>query len=254
MATARRVEWPTIAATFTDDGVARSASRYAAKLVKRPSAGDSSRLSGMGRSIASKEKIGQAARFKLGQNAFVIDADNRPIAPGSGIAGRVAVKGGVPIGYYGDPEKTAATFPEIDGVRCAIPGDYAMVEADGSITLLGRGSVSINTGGEKVFPEEVEECIKLLPQVRDAIVVGVPDERFGETVAAVVEQSEGQAVDTSLVIDHVRSRLARHKAPRLVMVVPSIERGPNGKADYKAVRQRVMQWVANGKSNTSIQA
>ncbi|WP_421956466.1 AMP-binding protein [Polaromonas sp.] len=204
---------------------------------------NSSEASGMGRAIASKERTSPSARFKLGKNAFVIDADNQPVAPGSGIAGRVAVRGNVPLGYYGDPEKSAATFPIINGVRCAVPGDFAMVEADGSITLLGRGSVSINTGGEKVFPEEVEECIKLLPEVRDAVVVGVPDERFGETVAALVEAVPGQAIDTAAVTEHVRTHLARHKAPRHVMVVASIGRGPNGKADYMGLKKRVADWL-----------
>ena len=219
---------------------------------------NSSEASGMGRAISSKGRASPAARFKLGKNAFVIDADNRPVLPGSGIAGRIAVGGNVPLGYYGDPEKSAATFPVIDGIRCAVPGDFALVEADGSITLLGRGSVSINTGGEKVFPEEVEECIKLLPAVRDAVVVGVPDERFGETVAAVVELAEltelgepgepggGQRLTAEAVIAHVRARLARHKAPRHVMLVPSVGRGPNGKADYMALRQRVADWLLQG--------
>ena len=197
----------------------------------------------MGRAISSKGRANPSARFKLGKNAFVIDADNRPVLPGSGVAGRIAVGGNVPLGYYGDPEKSAATFPVISGIRCAVPGDFAMVEADGSITLLGRGSVSINTGGEKVFPEEVEECIKLLPEVRDAVVVGVPDERFGETVAAVVELADGQNVNADAVAAHVRARLARHKAPRHVMVVPSVGRGPNGKADYMALRKRVADWL-----------
>ena len=204
---------------------------------------NSSEASGMGRAISSRDRSVQAARFKLGQNAFVIDDDNRPLAPGSGIPGRIAVRGGVPIGYYGDPVKSAATFPLIDGVRCAIPGDYAVVEADGSITLLGRGSVSINSGGEKVFPEEVDECIKLMPAVRDAAVVGVPDERFGESVVAVVEVVAGQTVDVGAVTEHVRARLARYKAPRHVMVVPSLGRGPNGKADYRALRERVLRWL-----------
>ena len=211
---------------------------------------NSSEASGMGRAISSKGRANPSARFKLGKNAFVIDADNQPVLPGSGVAGRIAVGGNVPLGYYGDPEKSAATFPVINGIRCAVPGDFALVEADGSITLLGRGSVSINTGGEKVFPEEVEECIKLLPTIRDAVVVGVPDERFGETVAAVVELVEpggGQSVDadavTALVTTHVRARLARHKAPRHVMIVPSVGRGPNGKADYMALRQRVADWL-----------
>jgi acyl-CoA synthetase (AMP-forming)/AMP-acid ligase II len=122
-----------------------------------------------------------------------------------------------------------------------------MLELDGSITLLGRGSVSINTGGEKVFPEEVEECIKQLPEVRDAVVVGMPDERFGETVAAVVELADGQRADAEAVIalitSHVRAHLARHKAPRRVMLVPSVDRGPNGKADYMALRKRVADWL-----------
>ena len=211
---------------------------------------NSSEASGMGRAISSKGRANPSARFKLGKNAFVIDAENRPIQPGSGIAGRIAVGGNVPLGYYGDPEKSAATFPVIDGVRCAVPGDFAMVETDGSITLLGRGSVSINTGGEKVFPEEVEECIKQLAQVRDAVVVGVPDERFGETVAAVVElaldPAEGQSVDAHAITAHVRAHLARHKAPRHVMLVPSIGRGPNGKADYMALRKRVADWLLSG--------
>ncbi len=202
---------------------------------------NSSEASGMGRAISSKGRANPSARFKLGKNAFVIDADNRPVEPGSGIAGRIAVSGNVPLGYHGDPEKSAATFPVIDGVRCAVPGDFALVEADGSITLLGRGSVSINTGGEKVFPEEVEECIKLLSDVRDAVVVGVPDERFGETVAAIVELVDGCSLDANTVADqviaHVRDRLARHKAPRHVLVVASIGRGPNGKADYMALRK-----------------
>ena len=205
---------------------------------------NSSEASGMGRAISSKERASPSARFKLGKNAFVIDADNRPVAPGSGIAGRVAVRGNVPLGYYGDPEKTAATFPVIDGIRCAVPGDFALVEADGSITLLGRGSVSINTGGEKVFPEEVEECIKLLPGVRDAVVVGVPDERFGETVAAVVEAVPGYDIDAAAVAAHVRAHLARHKSPRHVMLVDSVGRGPNGKADYMGLKKRIANWLA----------
>ena len=204
---------------------------------------NSSEASGMGRAVSSKERASPAARFKLGKNAFVIDADNQPVLPGSGIAGRVAVRGNVPIGYYGDPEKSTATFPIINGIRCAVPGDFALLEADGSITLLGRGSVSINTGGEKVFPEEVEECIKLLPEVRDAVVVGVPDERFGETVAVVVEAVSGRNIDAAAVTAHVRTRLARHKAPRHVMVVDSIGRGPNGKADYLELKKRMAQWL-----------
>ncbi len=205
---------------------------------------NSSEASGMGRSITSSKATSKGARFKLGQNAFVIDDAGQPIEAGSGRIGRVAVRGRVPLGYYKDPEKTAATFPIIDGVRCAVPGDYATVEADGTITLLGRGSVSINTGGEKVFPEEVEEAIKTHPDVRDAVVVGVPDERFGQIVAAAVEPIPGHILEPDAVTEHVRARLARHKAPREVMIVESVLRSPTGKADYAEVKRRIEAWVA----------
>ncbi|MFD0666876.1 AMP-binding protein [Ramlibacter sp. MAHUQ-53] len=197
---------------------------------------NSSEASGMGRAVSSRERASEAARFKLGKNAVVLDAEGRPLPPGSPEVGRIAVRGGVPLGYYGDPQKTAATFPVIDGVRYAIPGDFARVEADGSVTLLGRGSVSINSGGEKVFPEEVEECIKLLPQVRDTVVVGIPHERFGESVAAVVELAAGAQLAAETLIQHVRDRLAGHKVPRHVVFVDSVGRGPNGKADYLGLR------------------
>jgi 3-oxocholest-4-en-26-oate---CoA ligase len=208
---------------------------------------NSSEASGMGKAVRSRDKPqAGGARFKLGQNALVIDDDNRPVAPGSGIAGRVAVRVRVPLGYYHDPAKTAATFPVIDGVRHAVPGDYARVEADGSIVLLGRGSVSINTGGEKVFPDEVEQCIKELPGVADALLVGVPDPRFGEVVTALVQPLRGHAVAPEQVTAHVRERLARHKAPRHVLLVERIDRGPNGKADYPGARRLMQDWLAAG--------
>jgi fatty-acyl-CoA synthase len=159
--------------------------------------------------------------------------------------GRVAVRGIVPLGYYKDPEKTAATFPVVDGVRCAVPGDYATVEADGTITLLGRGSGSINTGGEKVFSEEVEEAIKTCPAVQDALVVGVPDPRLGQVVAAVVAAPAAAALGADAVKAHVRERLAGYKVPRHVMVVESVERTVTGKADYPAARARVAAWLAS---------
>jgi fatty-acyl-CoA synthase len=200
---------------------------------------NSSEASGMGRSITSGRGSAKGARFELGRNAFVIDDDGRTIAPGSGKVGRVAVRGIVPLGYYKDPEKTKATFPVIDGVRCAVPGDYATVEADGTITLLGRGSVSINTGGEKVFPEEVEEAIKTHAGVQDAVVVGVPDARLGQVVAALVAgTSEAEAIKA-----HVRGKLAGYKVPRHVMVATSVERAATGKADYNAVRERILAWL-----------
>ena len=119
----------------------------------------------------------------------MLDDELQPVVPGSGVVGRLARRGRVPLGYYKDPEKSAATFPVIDGVRWAVPGDMATVEADGTITVFGRGSVSINTGGEKVYPEEVEAALKAHPTVFDAVVVGVPDERWGQRVVAVVQHA-----------------------------------------------------------------
>ena len=201
---------------------------------------NSSEASGMGRSVTSKRGGAKGARFELGKNALVIDDDGKTVAPGSGKVGRVAVRGIVPMGYYKDPEKSAATFPVIDGVRYAVPGDYATVEADGTITLLGRGSVSINTGGEKVFPEEVEEAIKTCAGVQDAVVVGVPDARLGQVVAALVA---GREPDVDAIKAQVKSRLAGYKVPRHVLVADSVERAATGKADYNAVRERILAWL-----------
>lgn len=238
----------------SSSGMAWSAANKARLLAHAPDAVlidflNSSEASGMGRSVSGRDRAPTSARFRLGDNAFVVDDTMRPIEPGSGRIGRIAVRGRVPLGYRNDPQRTAATFPTIDGVRCAVPGDYATVEADGTIVLLGRGSVSINTGGEKVYPDEVEACIKSLEGVRDAVVVGVPDERFGESVAAAVETADAAGPasgDEAAVIAHVRAHLASHKAPRRVMFVDSVGRGPNGKADYPAVRRRVIDWLERG--------
>ncbi len=190
----------------------------------------SSEAIGIGSSVSSKDGAAKTASFSLSKKSAVISEDGRIVQPGSGDVGRVGVAGRVPLGYYKDPEKSAATFPTIDGVRYSVPGDFATVEADGSIALLGRGSVCINTGGEKVFPEEVEEALKEHPMVEDAIVVGVSDDRFGQRVAAVIA-SHADAVESEL-IDHVRERLADYKAPRHVYSVSSLERAANGKIDY----------------------
>ena len=207
---------------------------------------NSSEASGMGRSLTSKRAAG-GSRFKLGKNAVVIGEDGKPLAKGSGESGRLAVRGHLPLGYYKDPEKTAATFPVIDGVRYSIPGDLATVEDDGSITLLGRGSTCINTGGEKVFPEEVEEAIKSLEGVADALVVGVPHPRFGQMVTAAVEWSEGTIPNEAALLDHLRNRLAGHKIPRVIMPVESLGRGPNGKADRPGVTARIYAWLETEK-------
>ena len=158
--------------------------------------------------------------------------------PGSGARGRLAVTGHIPVGYHGDPAKTAETFVELDGRRYVIAGDWAEVDDDGTIRLLGRGSVCINTGGEKVYPEEVEEVLKDQPGVRDAVVVGIPDDRFGETVAAVVEPA-GDDLDVDALLVGARRAIAAYKVPRRVVVAPVV-RGPNGKADYRAARDLVL--------------
>ena len=186
----------------------------------------------MARSISTASSESEAASFTVGQGTLVIDDDGRPVEPGSGLRGRVALRGRPPVGYYKDPEKSAETFPVINGVRYSVPGDWATVAADGTVNLLGRGSVCINTGGEKVFPEEVEEALKQHPSVADAVAVGVPDERFGSAVWAVVEPT-GDSIDEAELVSHVKQRLAGYKAPKRILTVPSIDRGVNGKVDYR---------------------
>ena len=200
------------------------------KLMLVDSYGSSEALS-MGSSISTGESAAKTASFRLRSDAVVITDDARLVEPGSGVIGRVALMGRTPIGYYRDPEKSAATFPVIDGVRYSVPGDFATVEADGSITLLGRGSVCINSGGEKVFPEEVEEVLKQHPAVADAVVVGIPDDRFGQAVAAVIQPRPGTTAPD--LIAHVKAHLAAYKAPKQVFTVASLERAANGKVDYK---------------------
>ena len=167
------------------------------------------------------------------RDAVVLDEELRPLTPGSGVVGRLARRGNIPLGYYKDEAKTRATFvtgPE--GERYVLAGDMALLQADGGITLLGRGSVCVNTGGEKVFPEEVEGALKAHPAVFDAIVVGVPDERWGQKVAAVVQPREGMAVTLEELDAHCRSRLAGYKIPRQLTLVDRVERSPSGKPDY----------------------
>ena len=204
----------------------------------------SSEALGMGASMSTGGAAAHTAKFALGENTIVISDEGTRVEPGSGQIGRVAVGGHQPIGYYKDPEKTARTFIEFEGKRYSCPGDYAMVEADGTLSLLGRGSVCINTGGEKVFPEEVEEVLKTHPSVRDAVAVGIPSEQFGEVVAAVVEPADGVEVDATDVIAHVRAKLAAYKAPKQVVVVPTIGRAPNGKVDYKRLKAEATERTA----------
>ena len=197
----------------------------------------SSEAVGMGQSVSAAGVDPHTATFSVGTNTKVFDEDLREVEPGSGKVGRVAVGGHQPIGYYKDPDKSAATFLTVDGRRYSVPGDFATVEADGTITLLGRGSVCINTGGEKVFPEEVEEVLKTHDDVRDAVAVGVPDEKFGEAITAIVELAPDTDLDEAAVIAHVKGHLASFKAPKRVLVVDTIGRAPNGKVDYKRLRR-----------------
>ena len=175
----------------------------------------------------------QTASFTLGPNAAVFTEDGRRVEPGSDEQGLLAVGGPIPLGYYGDPKKSAETFRELDGRRWSIPGDWATVAADGSITLLGRGSVSINTGGEKVYPEEIEEALKLLPEVADANVVGVPDPKWGSAVTAIVELVDGATITDAELVDALRSDLSGYKLPKHIVRVDALFRSPNGKSDYK---------------------
>jgi acyl-CoA synthetase (AMP-forming)/AMP-acid ligase II len=176
-------------------------------------------------------------RFTVNAQTNVLDENGKPVEPGSGAVGRLARKGHVPLGYYKDETKTKATFIEVDGERWVLPGDNAIVEEDGTVVLLGRGSTSINTGGEKVYPEEVETALMTSPDVADAVVVGMPDERWGERVVAVVKPAAGVTPALEALQEHVRGSLARYKAPRALVLVDSIERTPAGKPDYKWARE-----------------
>ncbi|MBI2708983.1 MAG: acyl-CoA synthetase [Actinobacteria bacterium] len=206
----------------------------------------SSEAVGMGASVSTASDTSATARFRVGENTRVVDEDGRDVEPGSGAIGRVAVGGFQPVGYYKDDLKTAATFLTIGGRRYSVPGDFAKVEADGGITLLGRGSVCINTGGEKVFPEEVEEVLKTHPTVADAVAVGVPDEKFGEAITALVELRPGLELDEAELIAHVKSKLASYKAPKRVLRISTIGRAPNGKVDYKRLREHALGQLAPG--------
>jgi fatty-acyl-CoA synthase len=177
-------------------------------------------------------------RFAMGPETTVLDDDLRPLTPGDGRIGRLARTGRIPLGYFKDEAKTAATFPvDADGVRWSVPGDLATVEADGTITVHGRGSASINSGGEKIFPEEVEAAVKAHPAVYDAIVVGLPDERFGEQVAVVLHCKPG-AEDLTLesLQTHCRSLIAGYKVPRQMFLVDEVPLTAAGKPDAKAAK------------------
>lgn len=208
--------------------------RHAPGMMIVDSLGSSEGL-GLGAAAQTKENAGAPTRFMADGNTLIIGEDMKPVPPGT--MGRIARGGLIPRGYWKDPVKSAATFVEIDGKRYSIPGDFAIIEEDGSFTLLGRGSQCINTGGEKVFPEEVEEMLKTHPAVDDALVFGAADEKWGQVVTAVVETHA--PVDPEDLRAHVRQHLAAYKTPKTVQIVTKVPRAPNGKADYATAKTMV---------------
>jgi acyl-CoA synthetase (AMP-forming)/AMP-acid ligase II len=184
-------------------------------------------------------------RVTIDKTTVVLDEDGSEVKPGSGVRGIIAKKGHIPVGYYKDEKKTAETFRTYNGVRYAIPGDYAEVEADGSVTMLGRGSQSINSGGEKIYPEEVEAALKGHPDVFDALVVGVPDDRFGQCVAAVVHRRPGTNTTLAELDTFVRQEIAGYKVPRKVWWVDEIHRTPAGKPDYRWAKDQTEERPAD---------
>jgi fatty-acyl-CoA synthase len=191
----------------------------------------------MGTQITAKGMPTETAKFTKGPLAKVFNEHDEEVVPGSGEVGMVAAGGNVPLGYFKDPDKSARTFRVINGERYSFPGDFATVDADGTLVLLGRGSQVINTGGEKVFPEEVEEAVKRVEGVLDCLVVGIPDEKFGNAVTAVVSLIPSASVEAATIIASVKRDLAGFKAPKTIVFVDQIPRAPNGKANYKAAKQ-----------------
>ena len=191
----------------------------------------------MGASISRRGAVAVTGRFHPVPGVGVLDEGGSAVRPGSGEIGLVALSGGVPDAYYKDDAKSAATFREVDGIRLSFPGDWATVEADGSITLLGRGSQCINTGGEKVFPEEVEEVVKRHDAIEDCLVFGVHDDRFGQRVVAVASRRRGHSTSESDVLAQAKVSLAGYKVPRTIRFVTEVPRTSSGKADYPAARQ-----------------
>lgn len=187
------------------------------------------------------------ARFSVSEKVRVLDEHTgAEVAPGSGAIGMVGVTGAIPLGYYKDAEKTAQTFKVVNGVRYSIPGDYATVDADGTIQLLGRGSACINTGGEKVYPEEVELVLREHPNIYDCVIVGVPDERFGEMIVALVQAAPGSTLDESELRAWCHDRMSGYKRPKRWFVMDSLDRNAAGKANYKLLRARAQDLVNAG--------
>ena len=196
---------------------------------------------GMGSSRASRDNPAETAKFVLNPGVIVITDEGELVEPGSDKTGKIGTSGLVPLGYFKDEKKSAETFKEFQGVRYSFPGDYAKVEADGTITLLGRGSNCINTAGEKVYPEEVEEAIKRNDDIFDCLVVGLQDDRFGQKVVALASFQEGREIQEQDLIAFTREHLAGYKLPKQVLFVDEVMRAPNGKANYKWAKETAEQ-------------
>ena len=209
----------------------------------------SSESGSLGSAVSTRGAPVATARFTLGPTVRVIDGEGHDVVPGSGATGRLAIGGHLPLGYYKDARKTAETFLELEGHRYVVAGDWARVESDGTVTLLGRGSGCINTAGEKVYPEEVEEVLKEAAAVADAAVVGVPDEVFGEAVVALVALKEKEELDEAGLVSHVKRHLAAYKAPKRVLAVETVRRHANGKLDYQGMRQLALSRLGAAQSS-----
>jgi acyl-CoA synthetase (AMP-forming)/AMP-acid ligase II len=192
---------------------------------------------GMGSSRASRDEPAPTAKFTINPGVIVITDEGKHVEPGSGVMGKIGTSGLVPLGYFKDEKKSAETFMEFEGVRYSFPGDYALVETDGTITLLGRGSNCINTAGEKVYPEEVEEAIKRHDDIYDCLVVGLKDDRFGQRVVALASFNDGKETQEQDLISFTREHLAGYKLPKQVLFVEEVMRAPNGKANYKWAKE-----------------
>ena len=188
---------------------------------------------GMGASVTTRDNPPATAKFALNPGVIILADDGEILSPGSEKIGLIGTSGLVPVGYYKDEKKSAETFREVDGIRYSFPGDYAKLEADGTITLLGRGSNCINSAGEKIYPEEVEEALKKDALVFDCLVVGMPDEKFGQKIVAVVSTVNNQQINEAELIENTRKSIAGYKLPKTILFTDEVQRAPNGKANYK---------------------
>tara|TARA_Y100000994_G_scaffold183872_1_gene152709 strand:+ start:133 stop:1752 length:1620 start_codon:yes stop_codon:yes gene_type:complete len=188
---------------------------------------------GMGASVTTRDNPPATAKFALNPGVIILADDGEILTPGSEKIGLIGTSGLVPVGYYKDEKKSAETFREVDGVRYSFPGDYAKLEVDGTITLLGRGSNCINSAGEKIYPEEVEEALKKDALVFDCLVVGMPDEKFGQKIVAVVSTVDNKKVNEAELIENTRKSIAGYKLPKTILFTDEVQRAPNGKANYK---------------------